>query len=101
MTPGVTPPIGKNVLQLHNIQETENYTCVAASKLGIIEATTIVRVQGMFPKGKLASSFSQVAQITVTSFSHPSLASASRERQDLGRNSNICATLVVISGIAH
>ena len=46
VAPNMTPPIGKNVLQLKNIQETENYTCVAASKLGIIEASTLVRVQG-------------------------------------------------------
>ena len=44
--PEVTPPIGKNVLQLTGIQESANYTCVAASKLGIIEKSTLVRVQG-------------------------------------------------------
>ena len=44
--PEVTPPIGKNVLTLTGIQESSNYTCVAASKLGIIERSTLVRVQG-------------------------------------------------------
>ena len=44
--PEVTPPIGKNVLTLTNIQDSSNYTCVAASKLGIIERSTLVRVQG-------------------------------------------------------
>ena len=44
--PGMSPPIGKNVLELRNIRDSANYTCVAASKLGIIEAHTFVRVQG-------------------------------------------------------
>ena len=44
--PPSAPPIGKNVLELRGIRESENYTCVAASKLGIIEAHTHVRVQG-------------------------------------------------------
>ena len=44
--PEVTPPIGKNVLTLTGIQDSSNYTCVAASKLGIIERSTLVRVQG-------------------------------------------------------
>jgi hypothetical protein len=34
------------VLQLFNIVETRNYTCVAASKLGLIETHTLVKVQG-------------------------------------------------------
>ena len=43
--PDMVPSIGKNVLRLHAIQDSHNYTCVAASKLGIIEASTTVRVQ--------------------------------------------------------
>jgi len=46
VAPDATPPIGKNVLQLTEIEESANYTCVAASKLGIIERSTLVRVQG-------------------------------------------------------
>lgn len=38
-------PIGKNTLELTNIQESANYTCIAASALGIIEATAQVKVQ--------------------------------------------------------
>jgi hypothetical protein len=34
------------VLQLFNIVETRNFTCVAASKLGVIETHTLVKVQG-------------------------------------------------------
>lgn len=47
VTPGNDPPIGRNILELVNIQQSENYTCLAASTLGTIEATTFVRVQGM------------------------------------------------------
>ena len=36
---------GKNVLLLTNIRKTNTYTCVAASKLGIIETKTNVKVQ--------------------------------------------------------
>ena len=36
---------GKNVLMLTNIRKTSTYTCVAASKLGIISTDTTVKVQ--------------------------------------------------------
>ena len=39
-------PIGRNILVLEDIQESANYTCVASSKLGQIENTTFVRVEG-------------------------------------------------------
>jgi netrin-G3 ligand len=39
------PPIGRNVLQLVNIKQTANYTCVASSKLGVLEEHTSVVVQ--------------------------------------------------------
>nr|CAD7398702.1 unnamed protein product [Timema poppensis] len=42
ITPEDKLPIGRNVLELTNIQESANYTCVAASALGVIEATTQV-----------------------------------------------------------
>ncbi|KAK7792967.1 hypothetical protein R5R35_007615 [Gryllus longicercus] len=45
ITPEDKLPIGRNVLFLTNIQESENYTCVAASALGVIEATTQVKVK--------------------------------------------------------
>ncbi len=47
MSPDTAPAIGKNVLKLKAIREGHNYTCVAASKLGIIEARTRVRVQSL------------------------------------------------------
>ena len=40
--------LGRNVLQLFNIRETRNFTCVAASKLGMIETQSTVKVQGKF-----------------------------------------------------
>ena len=45
LTPDDAVPIGKNVLLLNNIRKTNTYTCVAASKLGIIETHTVVKVQ--------------------------------------------------------
>lgn len=41
-------PVGRNVLELTNIQSSANYTCVAASTLGVIEATSLVKVQCEF-----------------------------------------------------
>lgn len=37
--------LGRNVLTLTRIEKTENYTCVAVSKLGNIEAMTTVEVK--------------------------------------------------------
>ncbi|VEN43933.1 unnamed protein product [Callosobruchus maculatus] len=45
LTPEDKLPIGKNTLELPDIRESANYTCVAASALGVIEATTQVKVQ--------------------------------------------------------
>ena len=38
-------PIGRNVLELNGVRESANYTCVAMSSLGIIEATAQVLVK--------------------------------------------------------
>lgn len=40
-----TAPIGKNVLKLTVVEETANFTCIAVSKLGNIEASTTVVVK--------------------------------------------------------
>ncbi|KAK6104660.1 Fibronectin type III domain family protein [Brugia pahangi] len=40
-------PIGRNVLTLTKIEKTENYTCVAVSKLGNIEVMTTVEVKSL------------------------------------------------------
>ncbi|XP_063235458.1 tyrosine-protein phosphatase Lar isoform X2 [Bacillus rossius redtenbacheri] len=47
ITPEDKLPIGRNVLELTDIRESANYTCVAASALGVIEATTQVKVQSL------------------------------------------------------
>lgn len=39
-------PMGRNVLEVTNIRESVNYTCVAISSLGMIEATAQVTVKG-------------------------------------------------------
>lgn len=45
LTPEDKLPIGINTLELTNIQESANYTCIAVSVLGVIEATAQVKVQ--------------------------------------------------------
>lgn len=45
LTPEDKIPVGKNVLELTNIQESANYTCIAASALGVIETPAAVKVQ--------------------------------------------------------
>lgn len=39
-------PIGRNVLELINIRQSANYTCVAMSSLGMIETTAQIIVKG-------------------------------------------------------
>ena len=46
LTPEETIPVGKNVLMLTDVRESANYTCVAASDLGNIEAVAHVKVKG-------------------------------------------------------
>lgn len=48
LTPKENLPVGKNVLILTDVQESANYTCVAASRLGSIEAVAHVKVKGKF-----------------------------------------------------
>lgn len=48
LTPEDQIPIGRNVLMLTNIQESENYTCIASSVMASIETTTLVKVQCKF-----------------------------------------------------
>lgn len=42
-------PVGRNVLELSNVLRSANYTCVAISSLGMIEATAQVTVKGGCP----------------------------------------------------
>ncbi|XP_033336425.1 tyrosine-protein phosphatase Lar isoform X4 [Megalopta genalis] len=47
LTPDDNLPVGKNVLELTDIQESANYTCTASSDLGLISATAMVKVQSL------------------------------------------------------
>ncbi|KAM6262448.1 receptor-type tyrosine-protein phosphatase F isoform 3-T5 [Porphyrio hochstetteri] len=40
-------PVGRNVLELNNILQSANYTCVAISSLGMIEATAQITVKAL------------------------------------------------------
>ncbi|XP_024134756.1 receptor-type tyrosine-protein phosphatase S isoform X8 [Oryzias melastigma] len=49
LTPEDEMPVGRNVLELSSVRESANYTCVAMSSLGIIEAGAQITVKS-FPK---------------------------------------------------
>ena len=76
---GDIPLMGKNVLELHNIQDSANYTCVAASKLGIIETTTLVKVQGKIRTTRkidvlvVVSGFYSLIEVIFTIHNRPNL----------------------------
>ncbi|KAL0102510.1 hypothetical protein PUN28_018060 [Cardiocondyla obscurior] len=63
LTPEDNLPVGKNVLMLTDIKESANYTCTAASDLGVIDATTMVKVQSLPGPPENV----QVSDITATS----------------------------------
>ncbi|XP_064554283.1 tyrosine-protein phosphatase Lar isoform X3 [Drosophila montana] len=63
LTPENDIPIGLNVLQLNNIQESANFTCIAASSLGQIEAVSVVKVQSL----PTAPTDVQISEVTATS----------------------------------
>lgn len=48
LTPEDDMPIGRNVLELTDIRQSNNYTCVAMSTLGVIEAVAQIIVKGGF-----------------------------------------------------
>lgn len=45
LTPEDEMPVGRNVLELNSVRESANYTCVAMSSLGIIEANSQIVVK--------------------------------------------------------
>ncbi|XP_017767250.1 PREDICTED: tyrosine-protein phosphatase Lar isoform X5 [Eufriesea mexicana] len=63
LTPDDKLPVGKNVLVLTDIEESANYTCTAASDLGVIEVTSMVKVQSLPSPPENV----QVSDITATS----------------------------------
>jgi netrin-G3 ligand len=48
LTPENDLPVGKSILALNDIRTSANYTCVASSSLGVIEANAVVKVQCKF-----------------------------------------------------
>lgn len=46
LTPEDDMPIGRNVLELTDVRQSNNYTCVAMSTLGVIEAMAQIIVKG-------------------------------------------------------
>lgn len=48
LTPEDDMPIGRNVLELNDVRQSANYTCVAMSTLGVIEAIAQITVKGMW-----------------------------------------------------
>lgn len=65
LTPEDDMPIGRNVLELTDVRQSANYTCVAMSTLGVIEAVAQITV-----KGKPASySYLELKTKTMTLYS--------------------------------
>ncbi|XP_047224372.1 receptor-type tyrosine-protein phosphatase F isoform X14 [Girardinichthys multiradiatus] len=58
-------PLGRNVLEVTNIRESANYTCVAISSLGMIEATAQVTVKAL-PKPPTSLTVTETTATSVT-----------------------------------
>ncbi|XP_075176587.1 receptor-type tyrosine-protein phosphatase F isoform X11 [Anomaloglossus baeobatrachus] len=58
-------PVGRNVLELTNIRESANYTCVAISSLGMIEAVAQITVKAL-PKPPAAVTVTETTATSVT-----------------------------------
>ncbi|XP_031720946.1 receptor-type tyrosine-protein phosphatase F isoform X23 [Anarrhichthys ocellatus] len=58
-------PLGRNVLEVTNIRESGNYTCVAISSLGMIEATAQVTVKAL-PKPPTSLIVTETTATSVT-----------------------------------
>ncbi|XP_051556422.1 receptor-type tyrosine-protein phosphatase F isoform X5 [Myxocyprinus asiaticus] len=58
-------PVGRNVLELTNIRQSTNYTCVAISSLGLIEATAQVSVKAL-PKPPTSLIVTETTATSVT-----------------------------------
>ncbi|XP_071216915.1 receptor-type tyrosine-protein phosphatase F isoform X7 [Salvelinus alpinus] len=58
-------PIGRNVLEVTNVKESANYTCVAISSLGMIEATAQVSVKAL-PKPPTSLIVTETTATSVT-----------------------------------
>ncbi|XP_038143626.1 receptor-type tyrosine-protein phosphatase F-like isoform X20 [Cyprinodon tularosa] len=58
-------PLGRNVLEVTNIRESANYTCVAMSSLGVIDATAQVIVKAL-PKPPTSLTVTETTATSVT-----------------------------------
>ncbi|XP_063092396.1 receptor-type tyrosine-protein phosphatase F isoform X15 [Cavia porcellus] len=58
-------PVGRNVLELNNVMRSANYTCVAISSLGMIEATAQVTVKAL-PKPPIDLIVTETTATSVT-----------------------------------
>ncbi|KAI4899272.1 hypothetical protein NFI96_029758, partial [Prochilodus magdalenae] len=58
-------PVGRNVLELTNIRQSANYTCVAISSLGMIETTAQVSVKAL-PKPPTSLTVTETTATSVT-----------------------------------
>ncbi|CAL8279308.1 unnamed protein product [Lota lota] len=58
-------PVGRNVLEVTNIRESANYTCVAMSSLGMIDATAQVIVKAL-PKPPTSVTVTETTATSVT-----------------------------------
>uniref|UniRef100_H9GDR5 protein-tyrosine-phosphatase n=1 Tax=Anolis carolinensis TaxID=28377 RepID=H9GDR5_ANOCA len=63
LTPEDDMPVGRNVLELTDVKDSANYTCVAMSSLGVIEAVAQITVKSL-PK---APGTPLVTEVTATS----------------------------------
>nr|XP_014267767.2 receptor-type tyrosine-protein phosphatase S isoform X4 [Maylandia zebra] len=67
LTPEDEMPIGRNVLELNSVRESANYTCVAMSSLGIIEASAQVLVKTLpKPPGTPIVTETTATSVTIT-----------------------------------
>ncbi|XP_038967384.1 receptor-type tyrosine-protein phosphatase delta isoform X37 [Rattus norvegicus] len=67
LTPEDDMPIGRNVLELNDVRQSANYTCVAMSTLGVIEAVAQITVKALpKPPGTPVVTESTATSITLT-----------------------------------
>ncbi|XP_038188291.1 receptor-type tyrosine-protein phosphatase delta isoform X14 [Arvicola amphibius] len=67
LTPEDDMPIGRNVLELNDVRQSANYTCVAMSTLGVIEAIAQIAVKALpKPPGTPVVTESTATSITLT-----------------------------------
>ncbi|XP_029104974.1 receptor-type tyrosine-protein phosphatase S-like isoform X22 [Scleropages formosus] len=67
LTPEDEMPVGRNVLELNSVRESANYTCVAMSSLGIIEAVAQIIVKSLpKPPGTPIVTETTATSVTIT-----------------------------------